>query len=272
MIRAVVLALVLALVPAAAGAGAARPRGFTARFTGAPPPPVALIAAPAHLVLRRGSRAAIRVTNSGARRVVVDVSRAGFALDLRGRPRIVRRGDARSAERWLTFRPRRFALRPHASVSLGVASRLPPRAEPGDHDALLLLTTRPLVHSRVAVRVQMGVVVVVRAPGRIVRRLELCGLRVRRLRGRDALELLVRNRGNITESLRGAHAVLLSSDLRRALSKLVANDRELRPRTSGIFEFRLPGWVAARGRITVRVVIPADTGRRPLRRTYRVRL
>ena len=80
-----VFALALASVPA--DAGAARK-------------PVALMAAPARVVLAGTTRAAVRVTNSGTRRVAVDVSRAGFALTLRGRPRIVRRG-ARSAASWL---------------------------------------------------------------------------------------------------------------------------------------------------------------------------
>jgi hypothetical protein len=167
----------LALVSASAGASAARQ-------------PVALMAAPARVVLAGTTRTAVRVTNSGTKRVVVDVSRAGFALTLRGRPRIVRRG-ARSAASWLKLRPMHLVLLARTSGTLLVSARVPRKAEPGDHDALVLLTTRPSAGARVGVRGRLGLVVVVRAPGIVVRRLELRRLWVARRSGRRLLELRV---------------------------------------------------------------------------------
>ena len=64
------------LAPAFAGAGTALP-------------PVSLIASPSRVSLAGAARQTIQVTNSGRATVVADVARAGFALDLRGRPRIV---------------------------------------------------------------------------------------------------------------------------------------------------------------------------------------
>jgi hypothetical protein len=257
MIRAVVGCSVLALVLASAGAGADRS-------------PVTLVAVPSHLTLDGTSRASVRVTNSGTKSVEVVASRAGFALDLRGRPLIARSYEARSAAQWLTFRPERFALAPRSSISLVVSSKLPRRAEPGDHDALVLLTSRPFRNARVAVRVRLGVVVVVRAPGKVVRRLELRALRVARRRYGRALELVIANRGNVTESLRRAHAVVSHARTGRRVATLVARSRELRPRTMGIVEFRLRG--RPHGWMTARVVIPAESGRRRLQRTFRIRL
>ena len=233
-------------------------------------PPVALSAAPAHLVLEGSARAAVRVTNSGTKPVNVVVSRAGFALNRRGRPLIAPSIGVRSAARWLTFRPGRFELAPRASMSLAVASKLPRRPEPGDHDALVLLSTRPVRNARVVVRLRMGVLVVVRAPGKVVRELELRGLRVARRGRRRALELVVANRGNVTESLARARAVVSHARSRRRVATLVATSRELRPRTIGILEFRFRG--LSRGRMTARIVIPAEGGRSVLRRTYRIRL
>ena len=257
MVRAAAAAFALVLVPASAGAGTARA-------------PVALTAAPAHVTLAGSSHTTVRVTNSGTKRVVVDVSRAGFALDLRGRPRIVRSRGARSAARWLTLRPSEVKLGPRSSSSLVVGARVPGRAEPGDHDALVLLRTRPLSNARVAVRLRMGLVVVVRAPGRIVRRLELRGLRVaRKGRGR-ALELVVANRGNVTESLARARAVLSRARSGTPVVTLTARSRDLRPQTRGILEFRFRS--PPRGSMTARVVIPAEPGRSGLQRTYRIRL
>jgi len=249
-------ALLAALAPAS-GAGAA-------------PRPVVLAAAPAHVTLMGSAHTTVRVTNSGTTRVRIDVSRAGFALDLRGRPRVVPNGFAGSAARWLTLRPRRFALAPHASVFLGVAAKLPRRAEPGDHDALVLLSTRPLDSGRVGVRVRLGVVVVVRAPGTVVRRLELRGLRVDRRGPRRVLTLVVANRGNVTEALRRARAVLSPERRRGRRAVLVATSRDLRPRTRGIVEFRLRG--RRHGWTTAQVLIPAAEGRSALTRTYRLRL
>jgi len=246
-----------ALVPASAGASA-------------PPTPVALTATPAHVTLAGSARTSVRVSNSGTSRVAVDVSRAGFAVDLRGRPRIVRSGRAGSAAPWLTFRPTHFTLGPRSSASLSVAAKLPPRVDPGDHDALILLRTRPVGSGRVAVRLRIGIVVVVRAPGRVVRRLELGALRAVRRKGGRLLELVVLNRGNVTETLEGVSAVLSRPRTGRRVATLVARSREVRARTRGILDF--PFRARARGAMTARVVIPSAPGRSAIQRTYRIRL
>ncbi len=247
-----------ALVLASASAGASTTR-----------PPLGLTATPAHVALVGSARESVRVTNPGTSAVVVDVGRAGFSLDLRGRPKIVPNGGRRTASGWITVRPARFVLPAGASRHVTVISRLPRRTEPGDHDALVLLTTRPRQRAGVAFRMRIGIVVVVRAPGRIVRRLALGGLDVRRERGAQVLELRVANRGNVTESLDRADVRLT---LRRgAAVRLVRSDpRDLRPRTSGIVQLRyrgpLRGWVTATARVA------AEPGRPPAARRYRVRL
>jgi len=253
---AAVLLAALVLAPASAGASTTRP-------------PLGLTATPAHVALAGFGRAMVRVTNPGASPVVVDVARAGFALDLRGRPKVVSRGGARAASSWLTVRPPRFVLAAGASRSLMLSSRLPSRVEPGDHDALVLLTTRPRRGSGVLVRMRIGIVVVVRAPGRIVRRLSLGPLRVRRERGARILELDVRNRGNVTESLERGDVGLT---LRRGSAEVPVRvePRDLRPRTGGIVQFRyrgaLHGWATATARIA------SEPGRPPVFRAYRVKL
>ena len=253
---AALLLAALVLVPASAGAGTTRP-------------PLGLTATPAHVALAGSSRATVRVTNPGLSPVVVDIGRAGFSLDLRGRPKIVARGDGRAASTWVTARPTRFVLAAGASRPLTVSSRLPRSVEPGDHDALVLLTTRPRRSAGVAVRMRIGIVVVVRAPGRILRRLTLGGLRPRRQHRARALELYVTNRGNVTESLRRSDVWLT---LRRgtAVTQVRADPRDLRPRTGGIVQFAyrgpLAGWVTATARIA------GEPGRPAVLRTYRVKL
>lgn len=250
------VALTLVLAPASAGASTTRP-------------PLGLAVTPARVGLAGTGEARVRITNPGVGAVVVDVARAGFSLDLRGRPHVVARAGPRSATSWLTVRPGRVVLRAGATKWLTVSSRLPRRVEPGDHDALVLLTTRPWRSAGVAVRMRIGVVVVVRAPGRIVRSVAIRGLRLRRAGRARTLELVLANRGNVTETI-DTTGVRLFLVRKGARSSVRAETRELRPRTNGVVQFRyrgrLAGWVTARVRLTL------EPGRPVLSRTFRVKL
>jgi hypothetical protein len=246
----------LVLVPAAAGTSTARPS-------------VALTASPARVMLVGAGRATVQLSNRGSRAVVVEVGRAGFALDLRGRPRIVSKGFARAADAWLTVRPRRVVVPSRGNASLTVTAKLPRRVEPGDHDALVVLTTRPQLAGGVAVRMRVGVRVVVRAPGGIVRRLDLRELRVRRAGRSRVLELLVVNRGNITETLFRSRVELTLRQSGRGQSRVRPATRELRPGTRGIVQFVYRGRL--RGAVTAGVAVALERG--PVsRRSYRLRL
>ena len=190
------------------------------------------------------------------------------ALDVRGRPRIVppRRLDAAS---WLLVRPHSLSLRPRTAGSLTVSSLIPRGARAGDHGALIVLTTRPIRGARVAVRMRLGVVVVVRAPGPVSRRLELRRLRVRRLRASRVLELYVANRGNVTEVLPRGRVTITLRRGRRILAHLHPAPRELLPRTTGIMAARYVG--RARGPATALVELSPAPGM-TVRRTYHLRL
>ncbi len=248
-----------ALAPAATGASAARP-------------PVSLVASPARVTLAGRARATIRVANTGTAPVVVDVTRAGYALDLRGRPRVVPgRARPRSAVRWLRVRPARLVIRPRTAAVLAVSSVPPAHAEPGDHQALLLATTRRRRSAALSVRMRLGIVVVVRVPGRVVRRLVPVRLRVRRAGRTRLIEVTIANRGNISEVL-DARCVRVTLRRRgRLLTTLRARERNLLPKTSGIAEIRYRGPI--RGRL-VALVEPAirRTCARGPRRAFAVRL
>jgi hypothetical protein len=156
-----------------------------------------------------------------------------------------------------------------ATGSVTITSRVPAEAEPGDHDALVLFTTRRRTADGLAVRVRMGVVVVVRAPGTVVRRLRLQGLRRvgKTARGR-ALELVLLNRGNVTETLaRGGATVALERGGRR-LARLSSEPTSLRPGTRGVLRFPLGRRLV--GSALARVDLATDAGR--LQRVYRLRL
>jgi hypothetical protein len=240
------------LAPASAGA------------SGGIRPPAALSVSPSRLDLAGAARQTIRLANPGATRVVVDVARAGFALDPHGRPLVTAGAGFRSAATWLTAWPRRLSIAPGGSATLTVTSRLPRRAEPGDHGALVLLTTRPARAARVAVQMRVGVVVTVRAPGKVVHRLLLRSLRVRRNGRSRLIELAIANRGNVSESLGRVGVRLLRG--RRTVATLRSGPRDLLPRTSGVVD--LPYRGRARGKLRAVVSIPS----RGRLRTFSVRL
>jgi hypothetical protein len=231
----------------------------------APGRTVALSASPLRLTLRGPSNAAIVVRNPGRRALLVDVSRAGFTRSLRGKPRV---RPARGAATWLRLNPRRFRLAPRAKTTLHVVAAPSRRAAPGDHPAVVLLTTRPLGVKHVRVRLRVGVIVDLRVRGRIVRRLDARALKVRRDGPACLLELRLGNRGNVTERL-GSDGLRLSL-LRggRKLASLRPAPRELLPHSTGIASFTYRGRL--RGAVLARVELRPPV--RGPRRTFSVRL
>lgn len=245
-----------ALVLAAAAAsipGAAAGRG------------IGLSASPLRVTLRGASTAAVVVRNPGRHALLVDVSRAGFARSLRGKPRV---RPARGSAKWLRTRPKRIRIAPGAKGILHVRAVPPPRAAPGDHPALVLLTTRPLGVRHVRVRLRVGVIVDLRIGGRILRRLDARALTVRRSGALRLLELRLVNRGNVTERLAGdGLRVSLLRDGRK-LATLRPRSREILPHSAGVAVFAYRGRL--RGVVVARVELRSPvTGRR---RSFRVRL
>jgi hypothetical protein len=250
-VRRVFIALVL-VAAAASIPGAAAGRG------------IALSASPLRLTLRGASAAAVTVRNPGRRPLLVDVSRSGFARSLHGKPQMRSAGGAG----WLRLRPKRIRLGAGAKAVLRVRAAPPRRTAPGDHPALVLLTTRPLGVKHVRVRLRVGVIVNLRVGGRIVRRLEARALDVRRLGARRLLELRLFNRGNVTERLgRDGLRLSLSRDGRRFATLRPRSD-DLLPHSTGVVAFPYGGRV--RGSVVARVELRTPV--RGPRRRFHLRL
>ncbi len=113
--------------------------------------------------------------------------------------------------------------------------------------------------------------VVVRVPGRIVRRLVPLALHVRRAGRVRVLELLVANRGNVAEVFDRSCLSVILRRKGRVLARLRPAPRELLPRTRGIAEIRYAGPLRGRVRATVEFSTRAPCIRAP-RRTFRIRL
>jgi len=160
------------------------------------PPPVALAAAPARLVVPASSRAVIHVANTGSAPLDVRVSRAGLSLGVEGRPAVAARAAPAG---WLFVSRTRFRIRGHAAVAIALRAGALRGVRPGDHATLLLLSAvRPGRHA-VAVALRVGVVVVVRARGSTTRRLALGRTQVVREGRRRVLRVGVVNRGELDE-------------------------------------------------------------------------
>ena len=210
---------VLALLPVGAAA--------------APPATLGLTVWPARVTVAADRTQQIHVRNGGARPLVVDVAPAGFGLDLRGTPRVLR---AAGAARWLAIRPRSLRLAPGATGTVTARAAVPHRARPGDHPTLVLLRTRPGGGRAIGVRVQVGVVVDVRVAGAARRRVVLGSLRVVRQGHRRGLVLAVVNEGDVTEHI-GPDTSLGLYAGRTLVARLQPRRRELLPRSRGLVEF-----------------------------------
>lgn len=237
-------ALVLASAPSAAGADADRPR-------------VALSVSPARLALAAPGARTIKLRNSGAERVVVDVTRRTL-------------GPQPAAKTWLQITPARVVLRSGESAILTLRASLPRRAEPGEHRILVLLTTRALRGGRVSVQVRLGVRIRMVVPGRIVRDAALGDLRPRRSRNARFMFVSVTNRGNVTVPLHGRVTALLFRRGQQLARLTPRGRRALLPGARAVLALPYRGRV--RGFLTVVVRIQLGPGVRAVERRYRVRL
>ena len=197
----------------------------------------------------------ITIANAGNAATTIDTRAAGLAVDRRGRPQVAsRRGPAAA---WLRLRPRTFVLGPHEVTEVAVSALTPAGATPGDHAAVVLFATRASGAAGVAVRMQIGVVVIVRVAGRIVRRLELGRLSVRQ----RTLEAAVANRGNVVERMRIRIALTRRGHV---VARLRSAPRTLLAHSHGTVRVRYPRRL--RGLFVVRISAGA------VQRTVRLRL
>lgn len=228
-------------------------------------PIVSLSASPSRLALAGDGAATIALRNFGRSKVAVTAGAGSFALDLRGRPALAVRAARGSAARWLGVRPHRLSLGPGGAAFVNVASTVPARAHPGDHHALVLLATQATEAGRVGVRMRVGVRVVVRVPGTIVRRLVIRRLHVHR-RGRvRVLEVGLANLGNVTEALFPGRVIVSLLARGRVIARVRTQQRELLPHSFGLATGRYIG--PFHGRIRAQVETRGGG-----RRTFWIRL
>jgi hypothetical protein len=204
-------------------------------------PPVAVAVSPARVVLAAGETQPLHLANRGTSPATVDVTTAGYSLGLRGRVRILASGGS------VAVRPARVIVPPRGSVDVTVRGTA---SSPGDHPSLVLLTTQRSA-TDIAVRLRLGVVVIVRGRGAVVHRVAA----ERLVASKRVLELWLSNRGNVAEPLRL---------LVRVAGRRLRDSRLLLPHARGVATFH----VRTRAR---QAVVEVSFGGTVLRRTLRIR-
>jgi hypothetical protein len=229
------------------------------------PARVSLSVSPAHVTLAAGTRTAVHVEAGARAGMILRTSVAGFTLDLRGRPRIVPSTDAAS---WLTLTPRRVRVGAIGATVI-ISSRRPSAARPGDHSAIVLLTTTAPSAKGMVLRMRIGLVVTVRVKGRLVRNLVVASARSRHAVRGASIDVALANRGNVIESIDGNRLRVVLLRRGRVVGRLRPGRRKVLPRTSALVAMRYRGKL--RGAVTARVELTRADGA-VARRSFRLRL
>ena len=167
--------------------------------------------------------------------------------------------------------PRRLALGAGRSANVTVSAVVPRLAGPGEHDALVLLRTRPRASAPVPIVMQVGVVVEVRVRGRIVRQLDIRGLRLVRHGRQRRIVLTIANRGNVSEVLPLRRVQIVLRRARRVIATLLPPRRRILPHGVAVMTLRYGG--GAHGWVQAAVALRRPSpGTAILRRTFRIRL
>jgi hypothetical protein len=232
------------------------------------------------VIVPGGTSRNLVLTNTGSREARYDISVGNYDISRDGQVTIdPPLTPGRSAKRWLTVTPRRVVLRSGESATLAVHATPSRVASPGDHHALVLILGSESREGTVRFRARIGVPMIVRVAGPLVRRLRVTRVTAVRSGRSRVIRVAVSNLGNVNERFtpqRGSFEIL---QRRRVVARLGVLTRSFLPGTSGFLVARYSGRV--QGPVTIRArVIPAPvpeagpgiaTVPRPVVRTARVR-
>jgi hypothetical protein len=206
------------------------------------------------LVLVGRANGTFAITNPTKQDLTVSVATADFELRPSGKAVVgPKLPPVRSAKSWLTVSPGTLRLAPAATATVRIASHPIAGASPGDHHALVLFTTVTPTTAAVSTRTQIGLPVLVRISGSIVRRLAVRSLTVKR----GALRLELRNSGNITERLLRRSVTVRLLRRGRTAATLTAPVRSILPGGRTVYTLRAPRRL--RGAFTAQVLVRPGT-------------
>jgi hypothetical protein len=171
------------------------------------------------------------------------------------------------------------------TLKVGQSASIRVRATPsrfaltGDHGAILLFVTAPTKQGQLRFRGRIGVPIIVRVAGPLVRKLRVGRVTAVRSGRSRVVKVRLSNLGNVSERFTRDRMTFEVRRGKRLLARLRAGTRLILPGTSGVIAARYRG--PARGPVTVRVKItptpPQQAGPgiasapRPIVRTATVR-
>lgn len=226
---------------------------------------VSVSVSPTSLVLVAGDAGQLTLTNPGDAPATYDLRTGNY--DIRPDGTVVvdpPRPPSRSARDWLTVTPATVRVDAGRSVVLRVASRRVRAATPGDHHALVLITSRVARRGggQVGVRAQVGIGVIVRVPGGYHRRVAVSSPYAVATGRTRWVSVRISNLGNINERFNAGQIRLELLRGGRVVGRGVASQRSILPGEAGViaipYRGRLRGTLTAR--ITVRLARPSVIG------------
>ncbi len=251
--------------------------------------PPSLSVSPPFVVLDGAAPATLTVTNTGTEATTIAVTTGNYVVRADGSVQVdPPLTPGRSARNWLRVSPANLPLAAGASGTVSVNAVPARAAAPGDHQALVLLTSAGATGGQVAIQARVGVNVLVRVGGPLVRRLAVARLRVVTLKPprrtptsatprvrRRVLRIRIANQGNLAERLLRRQVVVY---LRRGRAKhvvatLLAKSTVILPGLGVTFDLpyspRLKGLFRATLVVRPASQVAAGPGSPVLRRTKR---
>ena len=224
---------------------------------------ISVSVAPSHLVIPAGQTQDLTISNPGSDPVTFDLSTGNYVLSANGQVQIdPKQPPARSAKDWIRLSPSTVTIDGQQSATIHVATKRVSSAAPGDHQALVFITSRATsTPGSVGVQTRLGIGVVVRVPGTLIRRLRVNKPTVATRGGVRVLQVRITNAGNINERFeKGQVRVTLRTGAAKTV--LIAKPQNVLPGTYGIFSLpyrgKLTGTVKATA--TVRPGSPQVVG------------
>lgn len=206
------------------------------------------------IVVSGGESKTITLTNTGAVPTKYFMAIGNFDIDPEGSVRInPPLTPSRSAADWLKIDP------PEVSLGVGKSAKIRVRATPsrsasaGDHGAIALFVTDVANQGQARFRGRIGVPMIVRVRGPLVRKVAIGRISVSRSGKSRVVRVRVINNGNVSERFTRQRISIQLLRGGRTVARLTARTRLFLPGTRGDILGRYNGRL--RGRVVVRVTL-----------------
>jgi hypothetical protein len=211
------------------------------------------------LVVPGGESRTLTLTNTGGITTKYFMSIGNFDVDTDGAVRIdPALTPSRSAKRWLRVEPENVTLKVGQSTKVRVRAVPSRLALPGDHGAIVLFVTDVARTGQARFRGRIGVPMIVRVRGQLVRKVSIGRIAVRKSGRSRVVALRVVNAGNVSERFTRQRISIEVRRGGRTIARLGARTRLFLPGTSGVISARYGGPV--RGKVTIRVTLTQASG------------